>query len=57
MLKFLLALYASFVVFSCLLVFFSGYELSFVAVVFVVEVAPFALGVAVGRGERCKFYP
>lgn len=52
MLKFLIALYASFVAFSCLLVFFSGYELSFVAVVFVVEVAPFALGVAVGRGER-----
>lgn len=52
MLKFLLALYASFVVFSCMLIFFSGYQLSFVVVVFVIQVAPFALGVAVGSNHE-----
>ena len=52
MVKFLSALYASFVIFSLMFCFDIGYQLSSVVTMFLMQAIPFAIGVMVGRGER-----
>ena len=52
MINFLSALYGSFVVFSLMFCFDTGYPLPSVVVMFLMQAIPFAIGVMVGRGER-----
>lgn len=52
MIKFLLALYASYLAFSVFYCFMCGYGLNATVTLFVAQFLPFVLGVYVGRGEK-----